>query len=290
MAIPRLDPQPGRRPDLASAVPAARVGRTGVLLLHGLTGMPSEMRPLARHLAKRGYTVSTPLLPGHGAGHHELLATTWRDWIAGARRAYRELAARCDDVVVGGLSMGALLATMLAADEPAIAGIVLLSPTLRYDGSSIPWTRRLLPLAHLVPFAGRLCYWSERPPYGLRDPRLQRCVTRAIEAARRGEGTEYGLFRTYVGSIQQLNRMVREVRRRAVTVSCPALVVQSREDTITSGRNAEEMHALLGSAEKSIAWLSGCDHVVTLDLAKHELARAVTAFVEGRVRQKATLT
>jgi len=297
MALPRFAPARNRRHGAPAPPHAPRGGRIGVLLLHGLTGMPSEMRPLARHLAKRGYTVSTPLLPGHGAGHRELLATTWRDWLAGARETYRELDARVDAVVVGGLSMGALLAALLAADEPAIAGIVLLSPTLQYDGSSIPWTRHLLPIAQRIPFAGRTLYWSERPPYGLRDVRLQRCVTRAIAAARRGENTEYGLFRTYIGSIRELSRMVRAVRRSVGTVSCPALVVHSREDTITSGRNAEEMHALLGSADKAIAWLSGCDHVLTLDLAKHELARTVGAFLERlpeasalRATQNATRT
>ena len=267
--------------------PDARTATAGVLLLHGLTGMPSEMRPLERHLKRLGYVVDTPLLPGHGGTHRELLATTWRDWVDGARRASRDLAARCDEVIVGGLSMGALLATLLAAEDPRIRGVVSLSPTLCYDGESIPWTRRLLPLAHVVPFSGRIFYWSERPPYGLRDERLQRLVSRAIAAAERGENTQYGLFRTYVGSILELNRMVREVRKSARSVRCPALVVQSVEDTVTSRRNAEELYALLGSEDKSIHWLSGCDHVITLDLCKDEVARAVGDFAARVLERRA---
>src|SRR5262249_41762532 len=177
--------------------------------------MPSEMRPLERALTRLGCAVEVPLLPGHGATHRELLATGWKDWLGGARLGVDRLAARCGTLVVAGLSVGALPATLPAADDPAIAGIALLSPTLRYDGSSIPWTRWLLPFAHVLPFAGRTFYWSERPPYGLRDERLQRLVTRAIQAAERGESTEYGLFRTYVGSILELNRMIRQVRARA---------------------------------------------------------------------------
>jgi carboxylesterase len=257
---------------------AAERANTGVLLLHGLTGMPSEMRPLERALTQLGCAVEVPLLPGHGATHRELLATAWTDWLGGARRAADGLAARCDKLMVAGLSMGALLATLLAADDPSIGGIALLSPTLRYDGSSIPWTRWLLPLAHVLPFARQTTYWNERPPYGLRDERLQRLVRRAIDAAGRGESTEYGLFRTYVGSILELNRMVREVRRRAGAVRCPALILQSVEDTVTSVRNATEICDRLGSTDKSIHWLRGCDHMITLDLEKHEVARAVSAF------------
>src|SRR5258706_4365545 len=137
--------------------PAVYPRSTSVLLLHGLTGMPSEMRPLARHLSRLGYRVETPLLPGHGSTHRELLRTTWRDWLAGARRSLAEIAPDSEAVVLAGLSIGALLAVLLAADEdagPQVDGIVLLSTTMRYDGSSIPATRVFLPLAHLFPFLG----------------------------------------------------------------------------------------------------------------------------------------
>ena len=260
----------------------SEAGVASVLLLHGLTGTPSEMRPVARHLSRLGYTVETPMLAGHGRTHRELLRTTWRDWVAGARRSLEQMAASSGPVVVAGLSMGALLAALLAADEetaPSVAGIVLLSTTMRYDGSSIPATRMFLPLAHAFPFLGNYFYWTERPPYGLRDRRLQRLITRAIESAERGETAEYGLFRTYVGALRQLSLMVREVRRRADRVRCPALVVHSLEDTVTSTENAREIHRLLGSRDKSVHWLSGCDHVITVDLCKRDVARLVGDFV-----------
>ncbi len=250
-----------------------------ILLLHGLTGMPSEMRPLERHMRALGCEIAAPLLPGHGATHRELLATTWNDWMAGAREALEDLASRSDSIVIAGLSMGALLAVLLAAEDPRVAGIALLSPTLRYDGSSIPWTRHLLPIANVFPFLGRITYWTETPPYGLKDERLQRRITRSVEAAKRGESTQFGLFRTYTGALHELNRMVREVRAKAGKARCPALVLHSVEDTVTSVRNAEEIHALLGASDKSIRWLSGCDHVITLDLQKHEVARHVGEFV-----------
>jgi carboxylesterase len=236
------------------------------------------MRPLERHMKALGCEVSVPLLPGHGATHRELLATTWKDWRAGGRRALDDLAARSDTLVVAGLSMGALLAVLLAAEDSRIAGIALLSPTLCYDGPSIPRTRHLLPLAHVFPFLGRFLYWTETPPYGLKDQRLQRRITRSVEAAKRGETNQFGLFRTYVGAIRQLNLMIREVRSKAASARCPALVLHSVEDTVTSVRNAEEIHGLLGARDKSIRWLSGCDHVITLDLRKREVARHVGEF------------
>src|SRR5215471_19930645 len=37
----------------------------GVLLIHGLTGMPSEMRPVEKYFVSRGFEVEVPLLAGH---------------------------------------------------------------------------------------------------------------------------------------------------------------------------------------------------------------------------------
>src|SRR5436853_6116137 len=49
-------------------------GPDACLLLHGLTGAPSEVRPIGEALAKAGMRAVGPLLPGHGttprALHH----------------------------------------------------------------------------------------------------------------------------------------------------------------------------------------------------------------------------
>lgn len=55
-------------------------GATGVLLLHGYTGSPPEMRQIGDDLHARGCTVSAPLLPGHGATPEALNRWRWTDW------------------------------------------------------------------------------------------------------------------------------------------------------------------------------------------------------------------
>src|SRR5688572_597398 len=90
-------------------------GRVGFLLIHGLGGTPVELRFAAQGLTRAGFTVYCPLLEGHGGTEAELNATTWQDWYDSVVAAHDELRARCDMVVVGGLSSGALLALRLAA-------------------------------------------------------------------------------------------------------------------------------------------------------------------------------
>jgi len=100
--------------------------RGGALLVHGFTGTPHEMLPLAEPLARAGFDVLGVRLPGHGAADpgepNEWSA--WRDAVA-AGLAELE-ASGADSVVVVGLSMGALLAIDLAHASPRVGAIVAL--------------------------------------------------------------------------------------------------------------------------------------------------------------------
>ena len=106
----------------------AEGGSTGVLVLHGFTGNPQSMRPLAQAFVDAGYSVEQPLLRGHGTAVEDMLDTTWDDWSADAEAAYQSLASRTDSVVVAGLSMGGSLTLWLATKHPELAGIICINP------------------------------------------------------------------------------------------------------------------------------------------------------------------
>jgi len=122
MTTPSSDRLPGAEPWTADGGPA------GVLVLHGFTGNPQSMRPLAEAYAAAGFTVSLPLLPGHGTRVEDMVPTRWEDWSSAAETAYAELAGRCESVVVAGLSMGGTLTLHLASRHPEVRGIVLVNP------------------------------------------------------------------------------------------------------------------------------------------------------------------
>lgn len=44
-------------------------------------------------------------------------------------------------------------------------------------------------------------------------------------------------------------------------------------------RNATVLYSLLGTSDKSIRLITGCDHVMTVDLRKDDVARDVGAFI-----------
>src|SRR5713101_4272285 len=124
-------------------------GSAGVLLVHGITGSPSEMKPLVRKLAAQGFSVACPQLAGHCSTLKELKQTRWTDWYKSLERAMERLAEDCDTIFVSGLSMGALLALKLAANHPdRVQAVATLSATFFYDGWNVPPLRQryLLPL------------------------------------------------------------------------------------------------------------------------------------------------
>lgn len=102
--------------------------RHGALCIHGFTGNPSSMRGVAEAFAAAGYHVELPRLPGHGTAVSDMVSTRWSHWTAEVESAYRALAARCDRVVVTGLSMGGSLTLWTALQHPEVAGIVCINP------------------------------------------------------------------------------------------------------------------------------------------------------------------
>lgn len=265
--------------------------KTGVLLLHGLTGMPGEMRPVAKFLEKAGYRVDVPLLAGHGGSHKEMLQVGWPDWLQSGKDSLARLLLDCDQAVVGGLSMGSTISGILAAgDTKRIGGVVMFSPTLIYDGSSVddvPLQRILrsnavkpfLQLLYIIfpPYA-RVFYGTEVAPYGLKDMRLQRQITKQIEAAKRGETADFGTFRTYFCSCIELDFLIMRFRKLAGRINCPVLMLHSIEDSVVRPKNATDTYAMVKTREKRLVMLTGCDHVMTLDLKRNYVARLVAQF------------
>ncbi len=124
----------------------------GVVVVHGFTGTPYEVRYLGEQLALAGYTVRGPRLPGHGTTVADLDRTRWQDWAGAVEHTADALARRCRRVAVVGQSLGGLLALHLASRRPDLACVASLAAPLWLEGLSArvaAWTRPGRPLARL---------------------------------------------------------------------------------------------------------------------------------------------
>lgn len=259
--------------------------RTGILLIHGLTGTPNEMRVLARGLHLQGYTVYAVKLAGHCGTLDDLVGTSWLDWLASVRRGADLLSRRVDRVVVGGLSMGAVLALALAQERPEhIAGVLALSPAFRHDGWSMP---RYTKLACLLPVMralgiGRRSVFMEQPPYGIKDEALRARVVSQMHA---GDSAASGLPGNPWWSVVEMHKLARSVLRNMPALRAPCLVMHARNDDIASVSNAYEIQRRAVNAPVTLQLLDDSYHMITIDRERRVvIARAaafVTELVEG---------
>lgn len=240
-------------PIIEGAEPWSAAGSDrGVLVVHGFTGNPSSMRPVAEALAAAGLSVELPLLPGHGTAVQDMLDTGFPDWLGAAEDAYAALAARCTKVAVVGLSMGGALTAWLASEHPEIAGIACLNAVVT-------------------------------PPEGMRD---------AIEAMIAGgdevmagigsdiakEGVAESAYpETPLRPLLTLFDAAAELEGRLDRISCPVLVVNSPQDHVVDPRNSDVLAASVsGPVERFTA--PDSYHVVTVDHDGPAVVDAVTAF------------
>ena len=98
----------------------------GILLCHGLTGSPDEMKELGRYLNKLGYTVSCPEYSGHGTNDYNFLDTNVEIWYKEINIAFEELEKEVESIYVIGLSMGGTF-TVKLAQEREISGLVTMN-------------------------------------------------------------------------------------------------------------------------------------------------------------------
>jgi carboxylesterase len=83
----------------------------GILLIHGFTACPIDLKPLGEILNSFGYTVYAPLLAGHGGHRKNCGGHPGRIWLASAEDGVNFLRESCRRVVAVGHSMGGLLVT-----------------------------------------------------------------------------------------------------------------------------------------------------------------------------------
>ena len=157
-------------------------GSVAVLLIHGLTGTPTEVKTVAKTVARSGFSVYGIQLSGHCGTEADLLKTGWRDWLKDSLDAFDDIRQTHATVFVGGLSMGALLSLAVAAERPGrVAGCLCYAPTMFYDGWSVPKLSIMLHAAILLGL-GRFVRFRENFPYGIKDERIRARILKAMTA------------------------------------------------------------------------------------------------------------
>ena len=233
---------------------------TGVLLVHGYTGAPAEMRMLGEYLRERGgYTVLGVCLAGHCETVQRLEKTTWPDWYVAVEDGVTELRKQCVHVYIAGQSMGGLLAIKAAAELPVEKLVLLATPIFLYD-----WR---------VPFVKVLRYFI---------PRLHTGQQSYNVPAEYMQG--YAEMPTKpVTSLLELINLCKTQYLQKITV--PALIIQGKADHTVKPQSATYIFERLKrvpNKRKEIFWMPNTRHVVTLDEERETVYQKCLVFFKSR--------
>lgn len=229
----------------------------GVLLVHGFTGTPASMRPWAHYLNERGYTVSVPLIPGHGTTWHDLNHVSWQEWPAKVESELLQLKKKCSKVFLCALSMGGGNSLYVAArNQEKIDGLVLVNPMIHIPGVQIKFV-------HII-------------------SRIQKSRASVGDDIKKPGITEWGYDALPLKGVAQLYKYLKLARAGLPSIKTPTLVFHSIDDHILPVSNTEIIMAELGSSEKKRIELANSYHVATLDYDAETIFENSRLFIEER--------
>ena len=232
----------------------------GILLMHGFTGSPAHMRMLADDLAERGYTVRSICLPGHASTEEEMAKESWQSWLQAAKTAVLEMKKTCKTVTVCGLSMGGVLALLLAEQMQVDACIPISAPMATKN--------RFLCLSGVMGKVIPRISWGDHP---------ERSV--ALNA---DYDFGYTGFPTAKGA--DLYHLIRLARKNLFNITCPVLAVQSEDDETIWEGSADCILNGVGSEKKWKLWLHGVPHVCTISQEEPAIRDGIVKVLE-QIRQ-----
>lgn len=251
-------------------------GELGFLLIHRIGGTSTELDYVASRLSAAGHTVLCPLLFGHGGSRALLGATTWQQWYLSVSKAHDVLKRSCSHQIVGGLSTGAALALLLAADCPDIDAAVLFAPTF----SPVGWSWPLLGTAvrrSKSKVVANLFRMTEHEPYGIKDRELRAALIERLRQDGRSLGDIFG--RTG-GVLIETDLLAAELEPKLASIRQPTLIFHARED---DGRGSDIesyrlQQRLCGMTDVSV--LDDTYHLVTADRQRDLVVERMLEFAD----------
>ena len=232
-------------------------GPTGVLLLHGLSGSPAEMRLLGEALFEAGFTVLAIRLPGHGTIPEDLERATVGDWLAAAMNGYAVLAS--DDkvarIAVLGHSMGALLALKLASMRQVSHVISVSAPF---------FIRKERGIEFLPPRERAKGMFLPK-----KQPRLPGIPAKCL----------VGYAVMPLLSVHEMLDLTEAVREALPRVEAPLLVIQGEKDHTVQTESAQYIADHAVSAVKRVLLLPRAGHRVLLGVERKKAFSRIIEFL-----------
>lgn len=248
-----------------------------VLLFHGLTGSPFELKKYGQFLYNNGYDIYADCIPGHGDNFEDIYTVTYQDWLNFAYGRFEFLKSNYEKVFVSGLCMGAVLALAVGEKyKEQVSGVISLSTTLYLDGWRLPWYKCLIP----VGIATIIRYYYNYPecePHGIKNEKTRSVIKKLL--AKGGVGmNDFPMTGFY-----ELLKLSSFVRKNLKEFNIPILLIHSQEDDLTSVKSAEVVYNNIKSFDKEKIILHDSYHMVLYDNEKEFVFNKALEFITNHM-------
>jgi carboxylesterase len=239
--------------------------KPAILLIHGFTSTPKEMRWMGEYLHQQGYTCYGVRLAGHATDPEDMIRSNWTDWTASVEDAYSTLTNLTDRIFFAGLSMGGILSLLMSTKLKAAGVAALSTPFKLRDDPRLPYIRLIEKFVAYMPKS------KEPPGSGWFDKAAWR------------DHVSYP--QNPIRSIGELDKLLGEMRSALPHVNVPVLLIHSKDDGYVLPENMDMIYdALKNASDKTKVLVAGSGHVVTRDAARRQVFEAVLEFIQ-RVEQ-----
>jgi len=232
----------------------------GVLVIHGLTSTTSSMEYLAKQFADTNYNVELPSLSGHGTKWQDMNSIKYTDWVNDLEKSLKTLQNRCSKIFLCGLSLGGGLALYLTGKHPEIVGTILINHASKFTSPMLWFTPLLKIFVKSVPGVAS----------DIKDPNSK----------------EIAYDRTPTNGVNEMLKMLKEVKKMQPGITQPILIFKSREDHVVPKVSATFTMQKLGSKDKELIWLDNSYHVAPLDNDKELITKKSREFIDRLCSEK----
>ncbi|HUT82514.1 MAG TPA: alpha/beta fold hydrolase [Candidatus Bathyarchaeia archaeon] len=228
-----------------------------ILLIHGLSASPTELRPIGEFLLSKGFDVHSMLLPGHGTSPEDLRTKKRKDWWEGVKTAYESIE-KCDYVL--GFSLGALLASRLAVEySDCLKGLILVSTFLKVRPRIISFLAFLFPILKLF------------KPYFNKESGTE-------EYFKKHHLISYLKYPTV--TIYEGLRLSKYTKRKIIPkITTPTLIIQGMKDDRVVATSYKTILKLIKAKKIEVELLPESQHIVTVGPDKEALLKAIDQFL-----------
>lgn len=248
-----------------------------VLLFHGMTGSPFELKKYGQFLYNNGFDVVADCLPGHGEKFEEIYTVKYTDWLNFAYEQYSALKQKYENVFVSGICLGAVLALAIGIKFRDIEGVISLSTTLYLDGWRLPWYSFLMPLG-LSTILRYYYNYPECDPHGIKNLKTRNIIKKLLAKG------DVGMNDFPMSAIYELLKLSKYIRKNLDKFNSPILLVHSEEDDLTSVKSAKVVYDNISSLDKDMIILKDSYHMVLYDNEKEYVMSKAMEFINNHIK------